>query len=281
MYRTSKIATPDLRDFEFSDIRRDDRNRLQILDVRQQPIVDRQENIVGYETLAQFNLGLGSLEDVIKSCSVDALRQLTSDVLLGLLMRCRSTNAFMNGAVQTVVQHFVNVEKLSLTDPTTVDDIIEAAKVLRNSNTCLVVEITERPIGSGPQLKSYLQGLTRLKQADVVIALDDYNISSSVHWELDLGLCDIVKLDLPSLGITTHGDENSFEARYPALADHLFEFIHRYHVELLAEKVETDSQYRKIQGLPFKFFQGYHFGRPETIGWKHPKNSNRASLYRL
>lgn len=247
-------------------------NAVRLKEVRRQPIVDRHERIVGYEKLARLSIDTraGTVEDSIGRLSKGELGRLTRELLMGLRIRCLlnrnyETQADVKKFAHTSVLYFVNVEKLSLTEPALVRELIEADVDLRSSGGYLVVEVTERPVATVDQFRSYMKGLMCLKQAKVLVALDDYNIDSPVHWELDLGLCDVVKLDLPSLGICECGDEGLLAARHSALVAKLNAFVYRYRVDLLAEKVETDWQYEFVKKLPFNLFQGYRFGRPEPV----------------
>lgn len=238
-----------------------------LAEVRLQPILDRQECIIGFENLARFD-GTGKLG--IYRMSDDLLHSVTRELLLGLRMRClldthyhRQLNDQRGG--QAMVRHFVNVEKRSLAKPAMVDELIESAADLLSTGAQLVVEVTERPLDAPEAFKAYMNGLIRLRQEGVQVALDDYDIHSPIHWELDLGLCDVVKLDLFDLGIACRGDEAFMSDHYARLMERLYQFIHRYPVELVAEKVETDWQYDLVKGLPFKLFQGYRLGRPERV----------------
>lgn len=236
-----------------------------------QPIVDRQECVIGYETLARISADAfgANMERDIGALSLNTLGKLTSEVLLGLRICCMLETHYTwrkkSELAPAAVRHFVNVEKLSLTDPAIVEELIESAADLRSSGARLVVDVAERPVATPAQFNEYLRGLVRLKQEEVLVALDDYDLNSPVHWELDLGLCDVMKFELGSLGIVEPNDESNFAIRHAVLAEKLFEMIYRYRVELLAERVETDWQYEVVKGLPFNLFQGYRFGRPERI----------------
>lgn len=237
--------------------------------IRLQPIMDRRERIFGFENLARFAFDacVGSTEDAIARLPLDDLQRLTRELLLGLRIRCMLDRSYANRlnnpqGDRRAVRHFVNVEKRSLAEPDLVEEVIDSAVDLRSSGVLLVVEVTERPVDSFDGFRSYMQGLMRLKQEGLLVALDDYDIDGPFHWELDLGLCDFVKLDLPTLGVPLHEDGAFMGDRYTVLGEKLYTFIHRYQVDLVAEKVETEWQHEVARGLPFKLFQGYRLGRP-------------------
>ena len=69
-----------------------------------------------------------------------------------------------------------------------------------------------------------------------------------------LGLLDIVKVDLPRLA---HREPAALARELPGKT-------------LLAEKVETESEYRRFRDAGFALFQGYYFARPQTLGAARP-----------
>ena len=90
----------------------------------------------------------------------------------------------------------------------------------------------------------------RLRQAGFQIALDDVVATQRIPHRV-LQLVDIVKIDLRSV----------VEAELPAL-------IHRSHAAgcvVLAEKVETQDEFRRVLALGADLFQGYFFARPEIL----------------
>ncbi|MDH4569695.1 EAL domain-containing protein [Pseudomonas sp. BN414] len=241
-------------------------------EVRLQPIKDRQDRVVGFESLSRFAFDsfVESTEDAISRLPRDDLQRLTRELLQGLRIRCMLDRSYARYLHDTQtgslpVRHFVNVEKRSLAEAELIDELIEGAADLRCCGAQLVVEVTERPVGSVDGFRSYMKGLMRLKQEDVLVALDGYDIDSPVHWELDLGLCDVVKFDLKGLGVPLHEDRDFLSRRYAVLGERLYDFIHRYQVDLVAEKVETGWQHEVAKGLPFKLFQGYRLGLPARI----------------
>ncbi|AYF89393.1 EAL domain-containing protein [Pseudomonas sp. JS3066] len=238
-------------------------------EVRLQPIKDRQDRVVGFESLARFAFDsfIKSTEDAIARLPQDDLQRLTRELLQGVRIRCmlnRSYTRYLHDtqAGSLPVRHFVNVEKRSLAESELVEDLIESAADLRCSGALLVVEVTERPTVCFDSFRSYMKGLMRLKEEGVLVALDDYDLGRPAHWELDLGLCDVVKLDLAELGVPQHEDGDFLSSRYAVLGERLYDFIHRYQVDLVAEKIETGWQHEVAKGLPFKLFQGYRLGHP-------------------
>ncbi len=97
------------------------------------------------------------------------------------------------------------------------------------------------------------------------LALDDY-VYHAHHAEV-LDLVQIVKIDLT--GIT------------PEQLGAQVELLRKHNVELLAEKVETEAQYRACQDLGFDYFQGYYLSRPVVVQGQALSASRLAVLQLL
>lgn len=111
-----------------------------------------------------------------------------------------------------------------------------------------------------------LAGVERLAAEGYRIALDDFQCGPG--WEPFVELADIVKLDWLELG------EAGAEGQLRQLADWGFDGL------LLAEKIETDADFRACRRLGFDLFQGYFLSRPQTVrGERLP--ADRLSVLRL
>ena len=90
-----------------------------------------------------------------------------------------------------------------------------------------------------------------------IIALDDFTYHESL--EPIIELAQIIKIDVQQLN---HAE---IEKNVAALR--------KFDVELLAEKVETQAEFKFLKDLGFDYFQGYFFARPTVIkGKKIPAN---------
>lgn len=109
-----------------------------------------------------------------------------------------------------------------------------------------------------------LAALKALRKAGYRIALDDFVYSPELMPLVELA--SIVKVDLPNV-------------RNEKLFQHV-ELLREYNVALLAEKVETNEQFKLCQDLEFDYFQGYFFCQPTVIKGKRV-SSNRLTVMRL
>lgn len=91
-----------------------------------------------------------------------------------------------------------------------------------------------------------------LNQQGYRIALSDYR--PHPKYEPLLNLIHILKLDIQKTGIE----------QLPQVVKDL----RPYHLELLADKVETQNEFRKCHELGFALFQGYFLSKPEPVKGK-------------
>lgn len=94
-----------------------------------------------------------------------------------------------------------------------------------------------------------IEACAGLKQRGYVLALDDF--MGGPEYDPLLALSDIVKIDV--LG----ADPESLASR--------IDLIKKFNVQLLAERIETKSDFLTCCTLGFELFQGYYFRRPEVI----------------
>jgi EAL and modified HD-GYP domain-containing signal transduction protein len=88
-----------------------------------------------------------------------------------------------------------------------------------------------------------------LKQMGFTLALDDHEYSPIYH-EL-YSIADIVKVDLIQTPLE----------RVPEMV----KLLRPYPIKLLAEKVETRTEYMACRNMKFDYFQGYYFAKPSVL----------------
>lgn len=147
-------------------------------------------------------------------------------------------NSFLVMGIQSITggtRAFVNVTDSLLIDGT--------AEILPKDLT--VVEILE-----GSRLDSeVIAACRRLHQAGYLLALDDF-VYHNGHDPL-LEIADILKIDYREIG---PADRKAVVDRFAPRG-----------IRLLAEKVETNEEYREALALGYDYFQGYFFTRPEVV----------------
>jgi EAL and modified HD-GYP domain-containing signal transduction protein len=112
----------------------------------------------------------------------------------------------------------------------------------------IVVEILET-IPPSPEL---IQICQKLKRLGYTIALDDFMIDEENSYLAELlKYTDIIKVDVLN---TPDADREKIEALAKA-----------YHIQLLAEKVETREHFEQTRERGYDYFQGYFFSMPDII----------------
>lgn len=94
-----------------------------------------------------------------------------------------------------------------------------------------------------------IEAVKKLKEAGYMLALDDYAGQAEIRPLLDY--VDIVKVDFK----LTNGMQQAKIPQDPALANKL----------ILAEKVETEADFRLAMKSGYRLFQGYFFARPTVF----------------
>ncbi|MBD1390375.1 HDOD domain-containing protein [Neiella sp. HB171785] len=145
---------------------------------------------------------------------------------------------------------FINFPELSL--------LVKVPELLPKER--VVIELLE-DIEPGPELLAICQ---KLKALGYRIALDDFAYKEA--WRALLPYVDMIKVDI--------------QASTPKQILAIKKLKLDFELELLAEKVETPEEYKKMQQMGFQYFQGYFFSRPEIIQRRglSPSQTNMVEL---
>lgn len=115
----------------------------------------------------------------------------------------------------------------------------------------LAVEITEHePLTSG-----LLPALCWLQHLGIKIVLDDFGTGYATADVLSWLQPDVVKLDHSLTKLAGKNDPDGILTK-------TIEMLDRYRVDILAEGVETLTEYRWLAERNINLFQGFLFGRP-------------------
>ncbi|WP_417618207.1 EAL and HDOD domain-containing protein [Oceanisphaera sp.] len=110
----------------------------------------------------------------------------------------------------------------------------------------LVIEVLESAIPD----QALLEHVKSLKELGIKVALDDY--IPSPEWEMFFPYADFIKLDLRAMSMADCSRLIRHCQKYPQL-------------RFIAEKVETQQEYKAAQEAGFEFFQGYYFQQPKVV----------------
>ena len=157
------------------------------------------------------------------------------------------THAFVDIGIDEVIGNslaFVNMPEDFLTGQLSVP--LNPAQV--------VIEVLET-VDPTPQV---LAGIEALKEGGYTIALDDFRYRPELHGFLKLA--DLVKIDISQYGEADLAEQVTLLRGLGVPA-------------LLAERVETQTEYRRCLDLGFDYFQGYFFAKPKLLeGRQIPSN---------
>ncbi|TKI71533.1 HDOD domain-containing protein [Lysinibacillus mangiferihumi] len=194
--------------------------------IGRQPIFNLHEQVVAYELLYR-NKNVNSFPDVDSDAA-------TVDVLV---------NSFLSIGIEEVTKGkpcFVNfTENLLMSS---IDEFLDPSQV--------VIEILE----DVPLTPNLVKRVIELKSHGFKIALDDFILKENVPiYDTLFPHIDLIKVDFLISSLVERMEiENMVKENFP-------------HIKLLAEKVETQEQYRVAKHSGYEFFQGYFFEQPQII----------------
>jgi EAL and modified HD-GYP domain-containing signal transduction protein len=145
---------------------------------------------------------------------------------------------------------FVNVDEVVLMD--------DYVRFLPPNKVILEILETVKPT------EPLLARVAELKKLGFKFALDDV-VNHSEEVDKLLALVDIVKIDLQGVA--------------PEALGHLMTSLRKSGKKLLAEKVETQQEFRLCMELGFDYFQGYYFARPVILSGRKITPSEMAILH--
>lgn len=112
--------------------------------------------------------------------------------------------------------------------------------------------------------EALIERLKYLKGMGYKIALDDFkkDVFSSI-----IPIADIIKIDI----INTPLDTIKYDVK---------ELLSQ-HITILAEKVETEEDFRKAVDMGFQLFQGFFFSKPKIVAKSNDKNYSKIQYSRI
>lgn len=195
--------------------------------IGRQPIFNGEEKLFAYELLYRNG------ENINAYSAIDSDRA-TVDVLI---------NSFFSIGLEELANG--NPCFINFTESLIMSDIFESL-----SPREIVVEVLENV----PITPATVKRISEIKAMGFRIALDDFVMQKEVALYDQLFNCiDFIKVDfLLSSDEERHEIERKVLNSYP-------------HITLLAEKVETRSQYLEAKAAGYSLFQGYYFKQPQII----------------
>ena len=167
----------------------------------------------------------------------------------------------------TLLSVAVNVSTLVLTSLQTADEILDLLRARNCDPRCLTLEITETEEAPDPSVAHAV--LSKLRQAGVAIAMDDYGAGYSTIDRLEYYPFTALKLDRGLVARLAGNQDAALEARRTVAM--LVAFARREKMSVTGEGIETEGQWDSLAELGCDFGQGFLIARPmraaQIIRW--------------
>ena len=224
-----------------------------------QPQVNQQGQVIGLEALLRWQhptKGSVDPQHFVKLAEeIGIIDQLGRYILRMVCQQCRDLASFdfpdnmLKVAVNISPTHFLQ------------DDFIEQVeKIISNyalGNIQLVLEITEEvTIGDVDDL---VNKMNTLKKLNVHFSLDDFGTGYSSLTYLKKLPIDSVKIDRSFIHELPHNNEDA------SIVTAILTMTRSLDISVIAEGIENDIQYQFLDQLECQYYQGYHFGKPDSI----------------
>jgi diguanylate cyclase (GGDEF)-like protein len=148
----------------------------------------------------------------------------------------------------------VNISPRSLLDPTFVDEVARALAAVEVPSSAVTLEITESSLMADPERA--VEALQRLRALGLQLSIDDLGTGySSLAYLQRLPVTE-VKIDKSFLQ-PDESESDSF-----AIVGAIVDLGHRLHRHVVAEGVEDEQTWRRLQELGCDSAQGYWLSRP-------------------
>ena len=223
------------------------------LSLEYQPIWDCSGVLAGAEALVRWsNFELGNIRpsEFIPVAEQSGLMAPLGERILQML--CEQINSWRDR--YDLPRFSTNLSAKQVLDTATPDLIASTLERFGLTGNCLEFELTESSILSrNDQAETTLP---KLRQLGATLALDDFGTGYSSLSHLRHFRFERIKIDQSFVaGIGQSADDEELTRAVIALA-------HRLNMEVVAEGVETESQYEFLRGQGCDFVQGWLLGRP-------------------
>ena len=217
-----------------------------------QPIVSlSSEEVSHYEVLSRFRNGQSPFETVTFAEDTSLIQDLDNAVVE------RALKAIEHGQAPAAGGLAVNVSGVSLQSPAFIQRVLDLYTGASHAAGKFSVEITESAkIDNLDQVRHFVD---RLRQAGIIVCLDDFGAGAASFQYLQALDVDCVKIDgLYVSRMLSNGKEYSM---IRALAD----LCRDLNITTVAEYVEDARHVDALRGLNIDYAQGFYYGRPAPL----------------
>ncbi|MCH5268967.1 MAG: EAL domain-containing protein [Lachnospiraceae bacterium] len=148
----------------------------------------------------------------------------------------------------------VNLSVVQCADDRLADNYLEIMNGIEMDPRCINLEITESASLRAKQI--LISNMERMIEYGIQFALDDFGTGqSNLNYIVDMPV-KIVKFDREMIQAYFANDK----AKY--VMDTATNMIHGMGLKIVAEGIETEEQYKKMEEININFIQGYYFSKP-------------------
>ncbi|KZN32376.1 hypothetical protein N474_11275 [Pseudoalteromonas luteoviolacea CPMOR-2] len=209
---------------------------------------DIDKNIIGYEALARWHsnlLGWVPPSQFIPIAEEFGLVSYVTRTMLEMVCQFLTKNSYIDVPIA------INISSRDIADPEFVNDVQRITQAYGISPSSIELELTEYSFAD-----DHNHTMNRLEELGFILSIDDFGTGySNIARVLE---CPIKRLKLDRSLLT---DINDVKKQHALLLG-LITICDNMHISLLAEGVETHSDYAMLCELGIKEFQGYWFSKP-------------------
>lgn len=248
-----------------AQIRVEQANELQLalknkeLYLHYQPQVNQEGQLIGLEALLRWQHPVkGNLDPshfIALAQDIGVIDQLGRYILHLACEQCRDLASFdfpnekLKVAINISPTHFLQ------------EDFVEQIEAVISNynlgNMQLVLEITEEvTIGDIDDLVRKMNTLSKL---NVHFSLDDFGTGYSSLTYLKKLPIDSVKIDRSFIQELPHNNEDA------SIVTAILTMTRSLDIDVIAEGIENSTQYQFLDKLDCQYYQGYHFGKPDSV----------------
>ena len=226
--------------------------------VEYQPVVNYQQQCIGYEALARWKhplLGVVMPDDFIPFAEKSGqINEVGESILRNIFGHQPLWSLHANHDDYILM---INISAHQLMNLRFADHFLSLAEQYQIPLERLHLEVTEGAFVTNTALA--IAVMERLSSEGVQFVLDDFGTGYSSLAYLQKLPIKYLKLDKSFVaGMVTHKDDE-------AIVDNILSLAKTLNIKVIAEGVETKEQFDLLCLKGCDFFQGWHFGRPRQI----------------
>jgi diguanylate cyclase (GGDEF)-like protein/PAS domain S-box-containing protein len=176
-----------------------------------------------------------------------------------LLEACRTAAGWQHDHPDLDLSISVNVSARQITSGSVLSDVTEALASSGLDPSRLVLELTETALIQDTALAA--MRLAELSGLGIRLAVDDFGTGYSSLSYLRQFSVDILKIDRSFIESISDDDTKQM----PAMVQGLLDLGRTLNLEIVAEGIETDVQFRRLREEHCRFAQGFLFSRPLEV----------------